>query len=1017
MKTPFLTAVLFLVVVNLQGQNIAIDEVNAVAVSLPKASVYLIGERGPDYRVVLKLDTTTNDAGQIVSTTNQAYVDLATGMHFRTARGEWAETIERFDILPQGGAAATNGQHKVYLPSDIYSGVIEIITADGRHLQNRPLGISYFDGTNSVLIAELTNSVGQRLPSGNQVIYTNCFTDFQADLLCTYRKAGFEADLIFREQPPGPKQYGLDPGSSRLQLLTEFFDTAEPALRTSTLKSPEGLEDATLSFGSMRMHQGKAFSIGDTNSATPVFKSWMHLEGRTFLLEEVPYLRVKVPLQKLSAAMTPVKRVPGKVTHVASTRRQLPPLRVVQATSKAIQIAKVDLQRKSGVVLDYQIVSSTSNFVFKGDTTYSVTNWVDLAGTTTIEGGTVIKYGRSVEMSFDGPVNCLTDPYRPAIFTAIDDNSVGESLSTNTVSGYYGGGYFHTYDLPGSVPYVLSNIRMCYAMAGFDLESHLKLSNAQFVNCQWAIVVMSEAHLTVNNALFHRVGTLFSGDTLDVRGSHWTVHQCNDLGGSYSSTLSLTNSLLVELTNNWAGFSYTTNAVVLLSDDSGVFQSAAGGYHYLADNSPYRNAGANNLDSSFLADLRKKTTYPPIVCSNVTVTVNTTLKPQAARDTNTPDLGFHYDPLDYLVYGYIVTNSVLTITDGAAIGYYSAAGFWLQSGSSLISIGTPQAPNWITRYQSVQEQSLLLGSTSPVNAYTSPYGNGLPRPTMQCRFTKFTCPSGGGNHIYSLSYPWNLGNILIQDCELWGGKNSCGGDTNTTVLIKNNLFFRSLFNATGYGPSVSLSISNNTFFGVGSSGVQNRIIISPPAGSVWYAFNNSFDSCYIALGATCSNGYNAYINCTNRINPATAGDLILSNAFSYVSGPLGNFYQGSTNLLNEGNVTADVAGLYHYTVLTNLVSGLEIKETNSWVDLGYHYVAVNSSNQPIDGDSDGIPDYFEDVNGNGIYDNNDIADWSSSDTDSDGVNDFLEWLAGRNPKVAGANESTSVWLQVHTPLK
>ena len=61
-----------------------------------------------------------------------------------------------------------------------------------------------------------------------------------------------------------------------------------------------------------------------------------------------------------------------------------------------------------------------------------------------------------------------------------------------------------------------------------------------------------------------------------------------------------------------------------------------------------------------------------------------------------------------------------------------------------------------------------------------------------------------------------------------------------------------------------------------------------------------------------------------------------------------------------GSRTADLAGLYHFTTTTN-----QVKETNSVVDIGLHYAAVNASGQPIDSDSDGVPDYLEDSNGNG----------------------------------------------------
>jgi hypothetical protein len=69
------------------------------------------------------------------------YTELATGMHYQKD-GQWVESKEQIDILPQGGAAALQGQHQVYFPADIYNGVLEVVTPDGRHLKSRPLAVS-----------------------------------------------------------------------------------------------------------------------------------------------------------------------------------------------------------------------------------------------------------------------------------------------------------------------------------------------------------------------------------------------------------------------------------------------------------------------------------------------------------------------------------------------------------------------------------------------------------------------------------------------------------------------------------------------------------------------------------------------------------------------------------------------------------------------------------------------------------------------------------------------------------
>jgi len=43
----------------------------------------------------------------------------------------------------------------------------------------------------------------------------------------------------------------------------------------------------------------------------------------------------------------------------------------------------------------------------------------------------------------------------------------------------------------------------------------------------------------------------------------------------------------------------------------------------------------------------------------------------------------------------------------------------------------------------------------------------------------------------------------------------------------------------------------------------------------------------------------------------------------------------------------------------------QVPETNSIVDIGYHYVATDTHGNPLDSNGNGTPDYLEDVNGNG----------------------------------------------------
>lgn len=100
--------------------------------------------------------------------------------------------------------------------------------------------------------------------------------------------------------------------------------------------------------------------------------------------------------------------------------------------------------------------------------------------------------------------------------------------------------------------------------------------------------------------------------------------------------------------------------------------------------------------------------------------------------------------------------------------------------------------------------------------------------------------------------------------------------------------------------------------------------------------------------------------------------MVLTN-FTFASGPLGDYYHGSTNLVDRGSLTnAALAGLYHHTTRTN-----QTKEANTRLDIGFHYVACDANGFPVDTDGDGLPDYLEDTNGNGVVGSGE-TDWQNA---------------------------------------
>src|SRR5206468_9019023 len=143
---------------------------------------------------------------------------------------------------------------------------------------------------------------------------------------------------------------------------------------------------------------------------------------------------------------------------------------------------------------------------------------------------------------------------------------------------------------------------------------------------------------------------------------------------SSGATLFLTNSVL-SLVGDW-GFTSTNRFVDAATvktpnsfgDTTGgfPFQVVGAGSHYLqASNCPVQlhNTGTTNISPALLARLSQKTTYGPVVLTK-NFTNNTTLAPIVPRDDDgLPDLGYHYDVLDYLWTSLDVTNASLTLTN------------------------------------------------------------------------------------------------------------------------------------------------------------------------------------------------------------------------------------------------------------------------------------------------------------------------------------------------------------------
>ncbi len=616
-------------------------------------------------------------------------------------------------------------------------------------------------------------------------------------------------------------------------------------------------------------------------------------------------------------------------------------------------------------------------------------------------------------MVLNGNVVCQTASFHPAIFTCTNDNSVGVPLSSSnsptlSISSFlycpYGGS--------------ITNVRFCYAWNGISgLAGDLEISDCQFVNCDHPITANSSTTnlglhnilITMNDSINNSANfcgcapgaiTLYS-TALRMYGEHVTA----DLGSQYFivyytsinpayTTIALTNSIIISPHLNpyysWGsavGINPSTNATYYATTKpANLFQRVGAANYYLPVTSSLLNAGTANIAPAVLADIRQKTTFAPIVFSDAYYSSTTNLYPVVQRDTNAnPAIGYHYDPIDFAFGATMLTNATLTVMPGTVIAGFdtnaSTYGLAIGPGAQFICQGTPTSLNRIVNYNTVQE-AWSTNWTTPAKGILMPnwLTNG-PASVINCRFADFSVIANDTALLYAMA--GNTAPVNFQDCQFHGGSLI---STNPTINLINCLLERASVKLWSY--DTNTPCLRNDLFWYGTNDIQ----FPGKTGAV--VQDNMFDHTGINDHGSTGyiGGYNGYVTNCNHLTLTNGSDAMLTNSPSYQSGALGSYYLPSnSSLTNKGSTNANLLGLYHYTTQTN-----QVKETNSIVDIGYHYVALNSNGQPDDTDGDGIPDYLEDDNGNGVLDSGE-TDWQNRDTDYDGRTDFQEEVDGTDP--------------------
>lgn len=137
---------------------------------LPTPTAYRVVDLGANHRVWQRETYEKSPTGKIVPHIHK-YTEMATGMNYQDANGQWVESKEEIDAYATG-AIANQGQYQVIFANNLNSqGAIDLQTPDKKRLLSNILGLSYYDSATgqSAMIGQIQDSQGEQI-SANQVL-------------------------------------------------------------------------------------------------------------------------------------------------------------------------------------------------------------------------------------------------------------------------------------------------------------------------------------------------------------------------------------------------------------------------------------------------------------------------------------------------------------------------------------------------------------------------------------------------------------------------------------------------------------------------------------------------------------------------------------------------------------------------------------------------------------------------------------------------------------------------------
>ena len=975
-------------------------------------------------------------------TDGSGVVQIESGMNYWDGR-QWSPSDASFD-LTDDAFVAQRVQQKTRLSAQLnVSGAVTTRLRDGTVLSSTPVGIALIDPDDGriAIVGVLTNSTGY-LVASNQVVYPDAFAGgICANVVYTLERGSFAQDIVITGHFD-PVEWGF-PTNSQLKIMTEFYSTPTPQKLVRPLyveqnpaarqkKVSPDLMDEVLTFGDLGewvMGTGKAYTaatFSNTNGMEAVVgKEFTTIQGRDMLIESVDCELLQDALKNLplcagsSGAGTLPRGTNSDIyASLPSPRSQAETAaRPQRATT---QFAAAGGAAGHGVVIDYiATLTGGTTVVLKHDTTYYVSGAV-YCNSLVIEGGAICKYAAGASIVANG-VTCETSSYRPAVFTALDDESIGESMQGKT--GWTGQIHTHYANPAIRLNYTsgtLSNLRFCYAQEAVRFEgvsyTTATLEHSQLINCILGVGIAgydgsgsgsgggSGVLFTMNNCLLanltNAVQHVLHGQSLDrTMLNNCTIDNALNLLGSGSGSdyfaAYFTNCVLSKIpgtssqgtgfNGDYNGFYQTTMFIPgsqhYWTAASAPFHVAGGGDYYLdpANGANFLSKAATGIPSSLLTELSVRTTQAPVVLG--TINSPTSEPPTGVPDSGALDLGYHYPILDY-VCSQTAVSADLTFEPGTKVGW-TGTGIIPDSYAQINFDGILANRCYFMPCNTIQEQAQASGGPG----FT---GNDY-QPSLAATFTDFWALDGAAffDAKYSL--------VTADNCEFWKGTlgGTVAASSGPFLTLQNCLLDASLLSLdTTENNGYCQLIMQNCTQHEGELTIQNN------AGYFWYVYveDCAFDGTIIdsTADSSAASDYNAYLTGVNPIKSGESHSFTVGS-FNWQSGLLGDFYlpndsptQDGTLLINAGNQSADSVPVQVGNNQSTYLSSFTTDPVNQsydtdTVDIGYHYpappVANNFSlgtmcpNDPPDSPQSSAPIYLS------IYNNG----WSQCFPDSLGL--------------------------------